>query len=112
MGEAPAEGLRITNTSDPKKSRTHDDGSISPSTFALLSGGLPHAVVLDASSTQRIPARACCFAYRFVKATLRGFTMKTILSALIALSALVGVAASANAFDAKSFYEELDRSRT
>jgi hypothetical protein len=37
-------------------------------------------------------------------------TMKTILSALLALSVLTGVAASANAFDAKSFYEQLDRS--
>ena len=37
--------------------------------------------------------------------------MKTIVSALIALSVLTGVAASANAFDAKSFFEELDRSR-
>jgi hypothetical protein len=38
--------------------------------------------------------------------------MKTILATLIALSVLTGVAASANAFDARSFYEELDRSRT
>jgi hypothetical protein len=38
--------------------------------------------------------------------------MKTILSAIVALSVLTGVAASANAFDAKSFYEELDRGRT
>ena len=38
--------------------------------------------------------------------------MKTILSALIALSVLTGVSASANAFDAKSFFEELDRTRT
>ena len=38
--------------------------------------------------------------------------MKSIVSALIALSVLTGVAASANAFDAKSFYEELERSRT
>jgi hypothetical protein len=38
--------------------------------------------------------------------------MKKIIAALIALSALTGVAASANAFDAKSFYEDLDRSRT
>jgi hypothetical protein len=38
--------------------------------------------------------------------------MKTIVSALIALAVLAGVSASANAFDAKSFYEELDRSRT
>jgi hypothetical protein len=37
--------------------------------------------------------------------------MKAILSALLALSVLTGVAASASAFDAKSFYEELDRSR-
>jgi hypothetical protein len=37
--------------------------------------------------------------------------MKTILSAIVALSVLTGVAASASAFDAKSFYEELDRSR-
>ena len=35
--------------------------------------------------------------------------MKTILSAIVALSVLTGVAASANAFDAKSFYEKLDR---
>jgi hypothetical protein len=52
------------------------------------------------------------FAYRFGKTTFRGIAMKTILSALIALSALTAVAASANAFDAKSFYEELDRCRT
>jgi len=37
--------------------------------------------------------------------------MKTIISALIALSALTGVAASASAFDATTFYAELDRSR-
>ncbi len=34
--------------------------------------------------------------------------MKTILSAIVALSVLTGVAASANAFDAKSFYEQLE----
>ena len=38
--------------------------------------------------------------------------MKTIVSALVALSVLTALAASANAFDAKSFYEDLDRSRT
>jgi hypothetical protein len=38
--------------------------------------------------------------------------MKTIVSALIAISVLTGVAASANALDAKSFFEELDRGRT
>ena len=37
--------------------------------------------------------------------------MKTIIAALIALSALTGVAASASALDAQSFYEQLDRSR-
>jgi len=35
--------------------------------------------------------------------------VKTILSALIALSVLAGVAAPAGAFDAKSFYEEQGR---
>ena len=38
--------------------------------------------------------------------------MKSIVSALIALSVLSGFAASANAWDAKSFFEELDRTRT
>ena len=33
--------------------------------------------------------------------------MKTILSALIALSVVTAVAAPANAFDAKSFFEQL-----
>ena len=42
----------------------------------------------------------------------RRSVMKTILATLIALSVLTGVAASANAFDARSFYEELDHSRT
>jgi len=37
--------------------------------------------------------------------------MKTLLSALLALSVLTGVAASASAFDAKTFYQEQDRSR-
>ena len=36
--------------------------------------------------------------------------MKIIASALLALSMLTGIAASANAFDAKSFYGQLDRS--
>jgi hypothetical protein len=35
--------------------------------------------------------------------------MKTILSALIALSVIAGVAGSASAFDAKAFYEQIDR---
>jgi len=41
----------------------------------------------------------------------RGMIMKTLLSALLALSVLTGVAASASAFDAKTFYQEQDRSR-
>jgi len=35
--------------------------------------------------------------------------MKTILSALLAVSVLAGIAAPASAFDAKSFYSQLDR---
>jgi acid phosphatase class B len=35
--------------------------------------------------------------------------MKTIISALIALSFLAGIAAPANALDAKQFYEQQDR---
>ena len=35
--------------------------------------------------------------------------MKTIVSALIALSALAGVAAPASALDAKTFYAQMDR---
>jgi hypothetical protein len=35
--------------------------------------------------------------------------MKTILSALVALSMLAGLAASAQAFDAKSFYDQQAR---
>ena len=39
--------------------------------------------------------------------------MKIIISALIALSALAGIAASASAadLDAKSWFEQMDRSR-
>jgi hypothetical protein len=35
--------------------------------------------------------------------------MKTILSVLAALSVIAGVADTASAFDAKTFYEEVDR---
>lgn len=35
--------------------------------------------------------------------------MKTIVSALVALSVVTGVAASASALDAKSFYEQQER---
>jgi len=35
--------------------------------------------------------------------------MKTIVSALIALSVLASVAAPASAFDVKGFYERMDR---
>jgi hypothetical protein len=37
--------------------------------------------------------------------------MKMIISTLVALSVLTGVAASASAFDAKNFYEQQDRAR-
>jgi len=36
--------------------------------------------------------------------------IKTILSALVALSLIAGVANTASALDAKSFYEQFDRS--
>ena len=35
--------------------------------------------------------------------------MKTIVSALIALSVLAGITTPASAYDAKGFYQELDR---
>jgi len=35
--------------------------------------------------------------------------MKTILSALIALSVIAATAGTASAFDAKDFYEQVDR---
>jgi len=35
--------------------------------------------------------------------------MKTILSALVALSVIAGVAGTANALDAKTFFEQVDR---
>jgi len=35
--------------------------------------------------------------------------MKMIISALVALSVLTGVAASANAFEAKSFFDQQER---
>lgn len=38
--------------------------------------------------------------------------MKTILSAIVALSVLTGVAASASAFDAQSFYQQFEHSST
>jgi hypothetical protein len=37
--------------------------------------------------------------------------MKTLLSALLALTVLTGAAASASAFGSKTFYEQQDRSR-
>jgi hypothetical protein len=35
--------------------------------------------------------------------------MKTIVSALVALSVIAGVAGTASALDAKTFYEKVDR---
>jgi hypothetical protein len=35
--------------------------------------------------------------------------MRTILSTLVALSVIAGIAGPANALDAKSFYEQFDR---
>ena len=35
--------------------------------------------------------------------------MQTLLSALVALSAIAGSTGSANALDAKAFYEQVDR---
>ena len=36
-------------------------------------------------------------------------SMKTILSALVALSVIAGIAGTASAFDTKTFYEQIDR---
>jgi len=38
--------------------------------------------------------------------------MQTILSTIVALSVLTGVAASANAFDAKNFYQQFEHNST
>jgi len=35
--------------------------------------------------------------------------MKTILSALVALSVIAGLAGTANALDARTFWEQIDR---
>jgi hypothetical protein len=35
--------------------------------------------------------------------------MKTVLSALVALSVIAGIAQTASALDAKAFYEQVDR---
>ena len=40
---------------------------------------------------------------------LEEIAMKTILSALVALSVIAGIAGSANALDAKTFFEQVDR---
>jgi hypothetical protein len=40
---------------------------------------------------------------------LRRTIMKALVSVLLALSVLTGIAASASAFDAKTFYEQQDR---
>jgi hypothetical protein len=37
--------------------------------------------------------------------------MKTLVSALIALSVIAGIAAPASAFDAKTLYAQLDQAR-
>jgi hypothetical protein len=37
--------------------------------------------------------------------------MNTTMSALVALLVIAGVAGSANAFDAKTFYEQVERDR-
>jgi hypothetical protein len=41
----------------------------------------------------------------------RRIAMKTIVSALIALSVITSTAAPASAFDAKTFFEQVDRNQ-
>jgi hypothetical protein len=55
-----------------------------------------------ACEQQRLPA---------LNKKLRRMIMKTLLSALLALTVLTGAATSASAFDAKTFYQDQDRSR-
>ena len=45
-----------------------------------------------------------------VRTNTEEMIMKTILSALLALSVLAGIAAPASAFDSKTFWEQQDRS--
>ena len=54
---------------------------------------------------QHTHARACSG-----QSKTRGvIAMKTILSAIVALSVIAGIASSASALDAKTFYEQIDR---
>ena len=51
----------------------------------------------------------CCGYWNFFSKTKGEIAMKTILSALVALSVIAGVAGTANALDAKTFFEQIDR---
>ena len=58
----------------------------------------------------RLPAVLWVLGYEPTGSKTRGeIIMKTILSALVALAVIAGVAGSASALDAKSFYEQVDR---
>ena len=76
---------------------------------------LHHAVANHSSRncvvTQHYHRRAAVGSHNNNTSHYEDMIMKTLLSALLALSFLTGVAASANAFDTQSFYEQLDRSR-
>ena len=47
--------------------------------------------------------------FELLSRTRGEMTMKTILSALVALSVIAGVAGTASALDAKTFFEQVDR---
>jgi hypothetical protein len=50
-----------------------------------------------------------CPRYRGIGQNSGEIAMKTILSALVALSVIAGVAGTASALDAKTFFEQIDR---
>ena len=96
----------------PKAKKTEKPGPFSRFAHARISIG---------HCSSRVRERAFCTAktapYGSVQAATllpetekkRRAPMKAILSALLALSVIAGVAGSASALDAKTFYEQVDR---
>src|SRR6185295_18974653 len=94
------------NGSNIKRPRAQSEGSVGEASPTKASPKIPRYSCQQSCAT---PHYSCELVVRKKNSNTRRMIMKTIISALVALSVLSGVAATAYAFDAKSFYQEQDR---
>jgi hypothetical protein len=87
----------------------HNRVRIDPARISLREERRSKLVPAVTAASIKLWKNYSCRRYRGIGQNSGEIAMKTILSALVALSVIAGVAGAASALDAKTFFEQIDR---